>query len=94
MRQLELKLWANSLFACSEAYQSSAGACYYFHPSAATYYHHLPGLYMPCGRNEQYLIVVREMQTIVLTLDTNPKFNMPQNYEFLAVHRTSALSSF
>jgi hypothetical protein len=80
--ELKLKLWANSLFACSEAYQSAAGACYHFQPSAAAYYHPVPGLYMSCGRSEQYLIVVREMVTKKLTPDTNPKHTTAKTPNF------------
>ena len=73
MLQLKLELRANSLFAYSNAYQSSIGACYYFRPSATAYLRPVPGHYISWSRCEQYLIVVRGIETEGLTLNTNPK---------------------
>lgn len=82
MLQLELKLWTNSLSACSEAYQSSPGACYYFHRPAAAYSHPATGYHMSWSNSEQRSIVVRGMKTEMLTLSTNPKHSMPQTLNF------------
>ena len=82
MLQLELKLRANSLFAYSEAYLSSVGACYHFHPSVATYYRLLLGSSMPQSNGEQYLIVARVIEMQALPPSTNPKSDIPQTPNF------------